>query len=84
MPHTGDLYLKVRLLDEPALWCWEIADRRSGRVVLSGWEATWTAYQSRAEATKAGIEQLRRYLSGRGAGDAAAPPARHDRVARAG
>jgi hypothetical protein len=65
MTHADDLYVKVRLLTEPALWCWEICDRRSGRVVFSSWEGTWTAYPSQAEASEAGIAHLRRYLDRR-------------------
>ena len=60
MPSADDLYVKVRLLAEPSLWCWEILARGSGRVVFSSWEGTWTAYPSQAEASEAGIAQLRR------------------------
>ena len=65
MTHADDLDVRVRLLTEPSLWCWEICDRRSGRVVVSSWDATWTAYRSRQEASEAGIEHLRRYLEPR-------------------
>lgn len=72
MINTDDLYVRVRLLTEPSLWCWEICDRRSGRVVDSNWEATWTAYPSRAGASEAGGEQLRRYLDRRVAAESTA------------
>jgi hypothetical protein len=83
MIHTDDLYVRVRLLTEPSLWSWEICDRRSGRVLVSSWEATWTAYPSRAEASDAGLEHLRRYLGRRVAGESMARPELH-RLARAG
>jgi hypothetical protein len=60
MPEASErLHVKVRLLSEPALWCWEIYDRHSGRVVESSWATNWVAYTSRAEAEAAGNERLR-------------------------
>jgi hypothetical protein len=59
-PDAGShLHLEVRLLAEPALWCWEIRDRRSGQVIESSWATNWMAYESRAEAVAAGRERLR-------------------------
>ena len=84
MTPRGELYVKVRLLSEPALWCWEIHDRRSGRVVMSSWEASWDAYGSRAEAVSAGAEHLRRYLrSDAPIDDAPTTPPTESRLARA-
>jgi hypothetical protein len=47
------LDVRVRLLPEPCLWCWEIVDR-GGRLIRSSWAAEWTAYESREEALVAG------------------------------
>lgn len=58
------LHVKVRLLAEPALWCWEICDRTSRRVVESSWAASWTAYTSREEAGAAGERRLRQLAAG--------------------
>ena len=54
------LDVRVRLLEEPCLWCWEIVDRsRRDAVVCSGWAIEWMAYESPKEAIVAG----RRYLA---------------------
>jgi hypothetical protein len=51
--------LRVRLLPEPCLWCWEIVDRRRGDIfVHSSWTAEWMAYESREEALTAGRRRL--------------------------
>ena len=53
------LDLRVRLLGDPCLWCWEIVDRnRSGAVVQSSWASEWTAYETREEALGAGRGRL--------------------------
>ena len=51
--------LRVRLLAEPCLWCWEIVDRRRGdSLVYSSWATEWVAYASREEALTAGHRHL--------------------------
>jgi hypothetical protein len=51
--------LRVRLLSEPCLWCWEIVDRHRGdTLVRSSWTAEWMAYESREEALTAGRRRL--------------------------
>lgn len=49
--------VRVRLLPDPCLWCWEIVDR-GGRLLHSSWAAGWTAYASREEAVAAGRARL--------------------------
>lgn len=61
---SGRLHVKARLLTEPALWCWEICDQATGRVVESSWASTWTAYSSREEAEAAGRQQLHQLGAG--------------------
>jgi hypothetical protein len=56
--------LRVQLLAEPCLWCWEIVDRRRGRTVRSSWSGEWMAYDSREEALAAGRQRLSELLSG--------------------
>ena len=59
--------LRVRLLAEPCLWCWEIVDRRRGDVpVRSSWTTEWMAYASREEALAAGRRGLAEVLTLRG------------------
>lgn len=53
------LELRVRLLPEPCLWCWEIVDRhRCDVLVHSSWAGEWTAYESSEEALAAGCTRL--------------------------
>lgn len=53
------LDVRVRLLAESCLWCWEIVDRyRSGALVQSSWASEWTAYDTREEALGAGCGRL--------------------------
>jgi hypothetical protein len=53
------LDLRVRLLGDPCLWCWEIVDRRQGGVLVqSSWAGEWTAYTTQGEALSAGRERL--------------------------
>lgn len=63
------LDLRVRLLGDPCLWCWEIVDQyRGGVLVQSSWTGEWTAYETREEALGAGcgrLAELRRAGAGR-------------------
>lgn len=53
------LDVRVRLLAEPCLWCWEIVDRyRGGALVQSSWASEWTAYDTREEALGAACGRL--------------------------
>ena len=52
------LTVKLRLLGEPSLWCWEIVDAADGAVVESSWATNWTGYKSSPEALRAGIRRL--------------------------
>jgi hypothetical protein len=52
------LVVEVRLLSDPCLWCWEICDEDSGRVVASSWADAWVGFASRAEARAAGAKHL--------------------------
>ena len=53
------LDLRVRLLGDPCLWCWEIVDRqRGGVLVQSSWAREWTAYTTQGEALSTGCERL--------------------------
>ena len=55
--------VRVRLLPEPCLWCWEIVDRRrGGTLVRSSWSTEWMAYESREEALSAGRRHLAELL----------------------
>ena len=80
MAHAHDLYVEVRLLAEPSLWCWEIRDRRSRSAIVSSWEATWTAYPSQGEAFEAGIQYLRQHVERCATGPTTTNP---ERLARA-
>ena len=48
-----DLVLQARLLGDPALWVWEVIDR-SGRLIESGWNRDWSAYDDPEAALRAG------------------------------
>ena len=52
------LDLRVRLLGDPCLWCWEIVDRNRGVVVQSSWDGEWTAYGAPEAALAAAHERL--------------------------
>jgi hypothetical protein len=62
--------LRVRLLSDPCLWCWEIADpHRNDRLLYSSWTNEWSAYESREEALRAGqarLAELESAAAGRG------------------
>lgn len=51
------LDVRVRLLPEPCLWCWEIVDL-GGPLIHSSWAAEWTGYASRQDALAAGRTRL--------------------------
>ena len=64
--------LRVRLLSDPCLWCWETFDpHRSEGVLYSSWANQWSAYESREEALRAG-EACLAELQSSGAGRASA------------
>ncbi len=52
------LMVKVNLMSEPCLWCWEIVDASDGALVESSWATEWTGYQSSHDAWGAGILRL--------------------------
>ena len=57
--HRGErLMVKVNLLGEPCLWCWEIVDTGDGTLVESSWATEWMGYESSREALRAGIMRL--------------------------
>ena len=58
--HRGErLTVKVRLLGQPCLWCWEIVDTADGALIESSWATDWTAYGSSREAMRAGLPRSR-------------------------
>jgi hypothetical protein len=57
-PRRG-LELKIRLLPEPSLWCWEIRDPVRGELIESSWEDEWVAYETPEEAWAAGLRRMR-------------------------
>lgn len=52
------LTARVRLLDDPCLWCWEIQDNMDGRLIASSWAMDWMAFSSREEAEAAAARRL--------------------------
>jgi hypothetical protein len=63
VPHAGAaakprLNVRVRLLGEPCLWCWEIVDEVSGDEIESSWDTEWCGYPTREEAETAGRARL--------------------------
>jgi hypothetical protein len=59
--HSNErLTVRVRLLDDPCLWAWEIWDEARGRVIEDGWRTQWAAYASREEAENAGWRRMPR------------------------
>lgn len=60
------LEVRVRLLPEPCLWCWEIVDaHRRGALAHSSWAGEWMAYGSQEEALAAGCARLAELRSAR-------------------
>jgi hypothetical protein len=56
---VANLDVRVRLLADPCLWCWEIIDRdRHGVVVESSWACDWTADESPGDALAVGRVRL--------------------------
>ena len=55
--------VRVRLLSEPCMWCWEIRSETGGEVVESSWARDWSAYDSREEAQAAGEVRLAQLVS---------------------
>ena len=51
---TRQLNVRVRLLGEPWLWCWEIVDAVSGDRIEDSWDTEWCGYPTREEAVAAG------------------------------
>src|SRR2546427_2590454 len=58
IPRLERLTVKVHLLGEPCLWCWEIVDVEDDALVESSWATEWTGYASSREALRAGIMRL--------------------------
>lgn len=48
-----ELKVRVRLLDDPVLWCWELIDAATGLVRETSWTSHWEAYASAEEALRA-------------------------------
>src|SRR6266446_4704542 len=58
IPRLERLTVKVHLLGEPCLWCWEIVDVEDDALVESSWATEWTGYASSREALRAGTMRL--------------------------
>src|SRR5438034_271496 len=58
IPRLERLTVKVHLLGEPCLWCWEIVDVEDDATVESSWATEWTGYASSREALQAGAIRL--------------------------
>jgi len=58
IPRLERLTVKVHLLGEPCLWCWEIVDMEDDSSVESSWAMEWTGYASSQEALQAGAIRL--------------------------
>jgi hypothetical protein len=58
IPRLERLTVKVHLLGEPCLWCWEIVDVEDDAVVESSWATDWSGYASSPEALQAGAIRL--------------------------
>lgn len=65
------LAVRVRLLPDPCLWCWEIRDEIEGELVESSWASAWTAYSSREAAQAAGQRRLIELAAGGAFGERA-------------
>ena len=58
IPRLERLTVKVHLLGEPCLWCWEIVDMEDDTSVESSWAMEWIGYASSQEALQAGAIRL--------------------------
>lgn len=58
IPQPERLTVKVYLLGEPCLWCWDIVDVEDEALVESSWATEWIGYTSSREALRAGIVRL--------------------------
>jgi hypothetical protein len=54
----GQHEVRIRLMNEPALWCWEVVEPRTGSIVESSWDARWEAWDSREDAIAAARRTL--------------------------
>ena len=69
------LTVRIRLMANPCLWCWEILDTTDGGVMESSWGNHWTAYDSWTEAFRVGLTRLADFTpTGRGGRDLARMP----------
>jgi hypothetical protein len=50
--------VRVDLLAEPCLWCWEIRDPKTKRVVANSWTHDWMAYETSNDALRAVAARL--------------------------
>jgi hypothetical protein len=53
-----EVKIRVRLLNNPVLWCWELVDPASGTVRENSWSSEWEAYGSPEEALRAASARL--------------------------
>jgi hypothetical protein len=69
MPHhlRARHTIRVRLLSEPCLWCWEIRDEANGELIENSWTSEWRGYESREKAREAGEARLAMLALGRSA-----------------
>lgn len=58
IPPGERLTVKVALVAEACLWCWEILDAEKGTLIESSWASEWTGYESSREALRAGTMRL--------------------------
>ena len=52
------MVVEVRLISESWLWSWDIRTAPGGDLVESGWDSTWSAYQTAEQARAAGGQRL--------------------------
>ena len=74
--------VRVRLLSEPCLWCWEIRDEANSELIESSWTSEWTAYASRREALEAGEARLAQLVLRKGIAKAPAVRGETQRIER--
>jgi hypothetical protein len=53
-----EVKIRVRLLNNPVLWCWELVDPVTGAVLENSWSSEWEAYGSADEALRAASARL--------------------------